>query len=53
MKTKKNIIKDFDAVKYMRNIRDQISREIAELSTEQIVEYFKKKQSETRLLPKA
>lgn len=40
MKTKEINTKDFDAVKYMRQIRDKISMDIADLSKEQIIEYF-------------
>lgn len=43
MKTKeKNIKKSFDAVKFMREQRDRISKEIMNLSPEEIVEYFDK-----------
>jgi hypothetical protein len=42
MKTKINKeIKTFDAVKSMREIRDKISLEIADMSFEQLKEYFK------------
>lgn len=40
--------KDFDAVKYMRQERDRVSREIADLSTDQRLEYFRKKSEEFR-----
>ncbi len=53
MKNKKDIIKDFHAVKYMREMRDKISKEIAELSKEQIVEYFRKNKSKERIMPSA
>lgn len=43
MKTKsKKIIKSFDAVKSMREIRDKISLEIADMNFEQLKTYFKK-----------
>ena len=40
----KNKIKNkkFDAVKMMRKLRDDINKEIAYMSTEQIIEYFRK-----------
>jgi len=40
----KNKIKNkkFDAVKMMRKLRDEINKEIACMSTEQIIEYFRK-----------
>ena len=44
MKTKeKSTKKTFDAVKYMREQRDRISKEIMNLSPEEIVKYFEKK----------
>jgi hypothetical protein len=43
MKTKsKKTAKTFDAVKSMREIRDKISLEIADMNFEQLKEYFKK-----------
>jgi hypothetical protein len=39
-KTKK---KSFDAVKYMREQRERISRDIMDLTPEEIVAYFEKK----------
>jgi len=41
MKTKNNS-KDFDCVKMMRDIREQISAEIANMTPEQIIEYIRK-----------
>ena len=44
MKTKeKGTKKSFDAVKFMREQRDRISKEIMNLTPEEIVEYFEKK----------
>jgi hypothetical protein len=44
MKTKeKDTNKTFDAVKFMREQRDRISKDIMNLSPEEIVEYFEKK----------
>jgi len=43
MKTKqKKAIKNYDAVKEMRKIRDKISEEIAGMNAEQIIAYFKR-----------
>jgi len=42
---KTTIKKDFDAVKYMRQERDRISREIADMTHEQIKEYFAKRRT--------
>ena len=41
--------KDFDAVKYMRQERDKVSREINDLTADQRLEYFRKKSEEFRL----
>jgi len=41
MKTK--IKKDFDAVKFMREKRDKISKDIADMDYKQIKEYFARK----------
>ena len=51
MKTKEFIIKDFDAVLFMRNAMDKISKDIADLSKEQIIEYFRKNTPKKRILP--
>ena len=48
MKTNIKIEKEFDAVKYMRQERDRISREIMDLTPEQRIEYFRKKSEEFR-----
>lgn len=40
MNKRKN--KKFDAVKLMRKLRDEINREIDGMSTEQIIEYFRR-----------
>lgn len=36
----KDVIKNFDVVGFMRQTRDKISKEISELSKEQILMYF-------------
>jgi hypothetical protein len=53
MKTKEIKTKEFDAVGYMRQMRDKISNDIADLSKEQIVEYFKKNRPKERIIPRA
>jgi len=53
MKTKEMKTKEFDAVGYMRQMRDKISNDIADLSKEQIVEYFKKNRPKERIIPRA
>ena len=35
--------KEFDAVKMMREIRDKISKEIADMTFSELKEYFKKR----------
>ena len=47
MKTKNK--KEFDAVKYMRQERDRISKEISEMTHEQIKEYFAKRRGKERV----
>ena len=38
--------KDFDCVKMMRDIRDNINSEIVKMNSAQIIEYFRKKSEE-------
>lgn len=45
----KIIRKDFDAVKYMSQERDRISKEISEMTHEQIKEYFANRRSADRI----
>jgi hypothetical protein len=45
--------KNFDAVGYMRQVRDKISNEIADLSKEEILEYFKQRRQKNRIIPSA
>jgi hypothetical protein len=49
MKTKTK--KEFDAVKFMRQQRDRISKDIATMSYEQMKEYFIKGKSDERIIP--
>ena len=48
MKTRVKTEKEFDAVKYMRQERDRISKEIKDMTPEQQIEYFRKKSEEFR-----
>ncbi|HQG38523.1 MAG TPA: hypothetical protein PLK15_05285 [Chitinophagales bacterium] len=41
--TKNVVIKDFKAVKYMREVRDKISEDIKDMSFEQIKKYFEER----------
>jgi len=45
------IKKDFDAVKYMRQQRDKISKETVDMNFEQLKEYLKKNRPKERILP--
>jgi response regulator of citrate/malate metabolism len=47
----KTIDKTFDAVKYMRQQRDNLSKELAKMTREEIVEYFKKRKTQTSIKP--
>jgi c-di-AMP phosphodiesterase-like protein len=48
MKTTK---KTFDAVKYMRQQRDKLSDMLSKMTKEEILEYFKKRKTETSIKP--
>jgi hypothetical protein len=50
MKTTK---KTFDAVKFMRQQRDKLSKKLAKMSNEEILEYFKKLKMATTIKPGA
>ena len=43
--------KTFDAVKFMRQQRDKLSKKLAKMSKEEILEYFKKHKTETTIKP--
>lgn len=45
--------KEFDAVKFMREQRDIITKEITGMSPEEIVEYFEKKVKDEIVRPSA
>ena len=51
METKTKVKKKFDAVKFQREVRAKISREIMDMTPEQILEYFNKKNLKERILP--
>jgi hypothetical protein len=44
--------KTFDAVKYMRQTRDKISQDIADMNYEQLKEYFEKRRPKERIIPR-
>ena len=43
MKNNENIIKDFKAVKFMREVRDKISNDIKDMTFEEIKKYFEER----------
>lgn len=43
--------KTFDAVKYMRQQRDELSKKLSKMTKEEILEYFRKRNSETSIKP--
>lgn len=43
MKNNKSIIKDFKAVKFMREVRDRISKDIQDMTFEEIKKYFEER----------
>lgn len=49
MKTR--IKKEFDAVQYMRQQRDKLSKKLSKMSKSEIVEYFRKRKEETQTKP--
>ncbi|SUJ00983.1 Uncharacterised protein [Sphingobacterium spiritivorum] len=49
----KTIEKQFDAVKYMREQREQLSDKLSKMSKAEIIEYFRKKKSESKIKPDA
>jgi len=43
--------KEFDAVKFMRQQRDRISKETADMTFEQLKDYLKKNRPSERIVP--
>lgn len=43
--------KTFDAVKFMRQQRDQLSEKLSKMSKDEILEYFRKRKSQTTIKP--
>ncbi len=43
MNNKEKIIKDFKAVKFMREVRDKISEDIKEMNFEELKKYFEER----------
>ena len=51
MKTKTR--KEFDAVKFAQEQKDKLSAELANMTKEEIIAYFKKVRTESRIKPYA
>lgn len=51
IKTKEKVEKQFDAVKYMRQVRDTISKETEGMNFEQIKDYFEKRKLNSNKQP--
>ena len=49
----KAIEKQFDAVKFMREQRDKLSRKLSKMTKEEVIEYFTKRKTETSTKPSA
>jgi hypothetical protein len=43
--------KTFDAVKFMRHQRDKLSEKLSKMTKEEILEYFKKRNTQTKIKP--
>jgi hypothetical protein len=50
---KTTVDKKFDAVKFMRRQRDKLSEKLCRMSKEEIVDYFRKKNTKTAVRPSA
>ncbi|MBN8707281.1 MAG: hypothetical protein J0L62_15525 [Bacteroidetes bacterium] len=50
---KTTVEKTFDAVKYMREQRDRLSKSLSNMTKEEIVEYFKSKKLENSAKPRS
>ena len=43
--------KQFDAVKFMRQQRDKLSEKLSKMTKAEIIEYFKRRKTETTIKP--
>ncbi|MDP3929960.1 MAG: hypothetical protein Q8R57_13135 [Bacteroidota bacterium] len=43
--------KTFDAVKFMRQQREKLSNKLSKMTKEEILEYFKKRKTQTTIKP--
>lgn len=51
LKNMKTTEKTFDAVKFMRQQRETLSEKLSKMTKEEILEYFKKRKSQTNIKP--
>ncbi len=51
--TNKKTEKQFDAVKFMRQQRDRLSKKLSKMTNAEIIEYFKKRKAELTTMPSA
>jgi hypothetical protein len=49
----KTIEKTFDAVKFMRQQRDKLSEKLSKMTKEEILDYFRKRKSQSTIKPSA
>ncbi len=52
MKNKNKIIKDFKAVKFVREVRDKISNDVKDMNFEQLKEYFEERKLKRKVVEK-
>jgi len=50
---KTTVKKTFDAVKFMREQREKLSKKLSSMTKEEIIEYFRKKKLESSIKPSA
>jgi hypothetical protein len=50
---KTTVKKSFDAVKFMREQREKLSKKLSRMTKEEIIEYFRKKKLESSTKPSA
>ena len=53
LKNMKKIEKQFDAVKFMRQQRDELSDKLSKMTKTEIIEYFSRRKGETAIKPSA
>ena len=51
--TNKKVEKQFDAVKFMRQQREVLSKKLSKMTNSEIIEYFKKRKKELTTIPSA